>query len=203
MRNGAPRLQHATALDGVLLRRLPDGMVRKAWILAVRPTSPRRSTRARKSRRYWRRHHSRLWSEAMADQSSTSGISGDHADHRLASAAADSASRPTAVLLPPGVADRFGVALAAAARTHAASMRELEEAVGACVAAFKTEGLPPERVLVRMHALVHASAEARPGEGSTPTADPADRFADEVIEWAITAYYSYYAIGRAQRPADG
>ncbi|HKG91094.1 MAG TPA: hypothetical protein VKA84_04310 [Gemmatimonadaceae bacterium] len=88
-----------------------------------------------------------------------------------------------------GVTEGVERALEAAVLRHDASMRALRGAIEACVVELHGRGMPPEAVLVTMKAFVRHTAVAHPPYGQFPSSWAADVFMDDIVRWAILAYY--------------
>jgi hypothetical protein len=94
------------------------------------------------------------------------------------------------LLVPPQVAERFARALAAAVHDHDRTTRELREAARACARELKDWGLPPERMLIAMKALVRSTAASHPPpHGHRGSERAADEIASDIMTWCIEEYY--------------
>jgi hypothetical protein len=91
--------------------------------------------------------------------------------------------------LTPVASARVRTALAAAVHTHDAAMRELQDAIAACVAELHVLGMRPEVALVTMEAFVRHTAATHPPPGRVPSRDAVDALMDDIAHWCIDSYF--------------
>jgi hypothetical protein len=84
---------------------------------------------------------------------------------------------------------QLGDSLERALKSHASSMQRLRLAVDACVGDLHRIGMAPETVLATMKALLRHTATAHPPLGLEPSRYAAETFMEDVVRWAIVAYF--------------
>ena len=91
--------------------------------------------------------------------------------------------------LTPASTAAVAEALGKAAHRQLDSMKDLQRAIEACVAELRDRGVPPERMLIAIKALVRRTAVTNPPPGNAASSWAADGYLDDVVRWSIAEYY--------------